>query len=865
MGKQSSPNPTHKPAGLPGETCGDAAHRPVAHRMRRCAVLGPLIFFASSLAASARAQTQATALPLMLPAATVFDAQGNLYFAETGNHVVRKVTPSGTISTVAGNGVQGFAGDNGPATAAELDSPAGLALDSAGDLFIADTHNQRIREVSAATGNVATIAGTGAPGFSGDARPAPAAHLELPPAAALDAAVNLYYSDTATNRVRRISALTGTISTVAGNGIEAFVGDGGPATAASIDSPNGLALDPAGDLYIADTHNGRVREVNAATGAISTVAGAGVVGGNIQAYGGDNGPATGAALALPRGLAMDSAGNLDFADSANQRIRRISPSGVISTVAGQGTEAFTGDNVAAIAASLDSPRSVAVSPAGLLTLADTGNQRVRQLDTQPAPGPDIHTIAGLGASTPGLLTLSGPAVVAYGSGTITAALTAAPPATGSVTLLDASGGTQAALGTASLNADSATFSTAALSTGAYSLVATYPGDLSHPAAQSSALALTVAPLALSATANPASALYGQPIPALSGTLAGVLARDSGKVAAVFSTAATASSPVGQYPIAATLAGSAAGNYSVSVAPAASLTIAQAPTQTSLSASTSDPGLGLPVTLTVQSSSTTSGVPTGTVALLDGGTSLAVVPLSAAGAASFTASSLALGAHSLNATYSGDTNFLPSSSATANVAVGPASDFTLTATGATTQAVPLGSEATYSFSVAMLGAALSSPIALAVQGVPVGSTSSINPSYIPPGGAITSFTLTVQTPPVALNHSARPLAPKPADFGTPLSLAILLLPALGLARRRAMKKRGGETPARSLGPPPLAALAAASCLLLATLATGCGNRISTASEFANAATYTLTVTATATGPAGSALQHSTTVTLQILQQ
>jgi len=840
MGKQSNSDPVRRSASLSCETYGRI--------VRRCASLVWLIFFATNLATIARAQTQATTLPLMIPSATVFDAAGNLYFVETGNHVVRKVTSAGVITTVAGNGVQGFSGDNGPATAAQLDSPAGLALDSSGDLFIADSHNHRIREVSSATGTIATIAGTGAPGFSGDGGPAIAATLDLPTALAFDSSGNLYLADSNNHRVRRIAATTGAITTVAGNGVEAFAGDGGLATVASIDSPNGLALDSSGNLYIADTHNGRVREVAASTGHISTVAGAGVVAGNVQSFGGDNGPATAAGLALPRGLTMDSAGNLYFADSANHRIRCISPTGTITTVAGQGTENFAGDGAPAVAANLDSPRSVAISPAGLLTLADSDNQRIRQLDALPAPGPDIHTLAGLGTTTQGVLALSGSSVVAYGSGSITATLATSSTATGSVTFLDSCNGTQTALGIASLNSDAATISTSTLAAGAHSIVATYPGDAGHSSAQSSALAISVSPLAIAAAPNPAFILYGQPIPALSGSLSGVLPQDTGKVAAVFTSSAVALSPVGSYPIAATLTGISAGDYAVAVTPATNLSIAQAPTQTSLSASTSSPGLGLPVTLTVQASSTTSGVPTGSIAFADGSTSLSVVPLSA-GAASFTTSSLALGAHNLTATYSGDANFLPSSSATANVAVGPASDFTLTATGTTAQSIPSGSSATYSFSVAMLGAAMSSPIALAVQGVPTGSTSSINPSYIPPGGAVTSFTVTIQTPLAALEHPSSPFITPPAISGMQASLALLLLPMIGLARRR-----------KALS----VFFAAASCILLATLATGCGNRISPDAESANSTTYTLTVTGTATGPAGAALQHTAIVTLQVIQ-
>ena len=457
-------------------------------------------------------------------------------------------------------------------------------------------------------------------------------------------------------------------------------------------------------------------------------------------------------------------------------------------------------------------------------------------------------------------------MVVYGSGSVTATLTTSSTATGSVTFLDTSGGTQSTLGAASLNSDAATISTYTLAAGAHSLVAIYPGDATHSAAQSSALAMTVTPLAVTIAPNPASILYGQAIPPLSGALTGVLAQDAGKVAAVFTSSATALSPVGSYPISAMLTGSAAGNYTVAGTAAttsANLSIVQAPTQTGLTASSSAPGLGLPVTLTVQATSTTSGVPTGSITLADGSAALCTVPLTSSAAATFTTSSLTIGAHNLRATYSGDTNFLPSSSATAELAVGAASDFTMTATGATSQSIPKGSSATYSFSVAMLGAAMASPIALAVQGVPTGSTSSINPSYIPPGGAVTSFTLTIQTPLAALDQRSRPFVPPSAISAMQASLAVLLLPTIGLSRRLLHKKRGGRILSRTCSSPIVLIFAAASCILLATLATGCGNRINSDNESIQSTTYTLTVTGTATGPTGNALVHSAVVTLQVL--
>jgi sugar lactone lactonase YvrE len=840
MGTQSTTTPIHERA------------RPLPAICQCIARYGAAIGLAVVFAGSTQAQTPA-AQPLLLPSAIVFDAQGNLYFADTGNHIIREYSVAGVLTTFAGSGVEGYSGDNGPATAAELDSPEGLALDAAENLYIADSHNHCIREV-AATGMITTVAGTGVAGFSGDEGQASAAQFDLPTALAFDSTGNLYVADTDNHRIRRIAVATSVITTVAGNGVEAFAGDNGPATAASIDSPNGLALDPAGNLYIADTHNGRVREVNAATRAISTIAGGGFTAGNVQAFGGDGGAATAAGLALPRGLTIDAAGNLYVADSANQRIRRISTSGTITTIAGQGTEAFAGDGAPAVAASLDTPRAVAVSPAGLLTLADTENQRIRQLDALPAPGPDIHTIPWSVGTTLETLSLSGPSLIPYGSGTLGVTLTSASPVTGSVTFQDTSGGAMITLGTAPLaangaGAEAASFSTAGLSAGAHSIVAIYAGDANHAAAQSSVFALTVTPLGIVATPDPASILYGQAIPVLTGVLTGVLPQDAGKVSAAFNTNAVSLSPVGLYPIAAALSGSAAGNYTVALTPA-SLTITQAPTLTAFSVSAGNPSLGLPVTITVHAASTTSGVPTGSVTLLDGTSLLSPIPL-AAGSAVFTTSALALGTHSLTAAYSGDTNFLPSTSGTQNIVVVAASDFSLTATGVTSQSVPAGNAATFSFSVATTGPALSSPIALAVLGVPVGATASISPSSLPPGGAVTSFTLTIQTPLARLNQPSLPIHPNLPGSGL---LALLVLPGIGFVRRFS------PGPRRRL---PTTFLVAALGILSALLATGCGDRINVASESVNATSYTLTVTGTATSPTGTALQHSVNVTLEVL--
>ncbi len=234
------------------------------------------------------------------------DSAGNLYIADDQNNRIRKVS-GGTITTVAGIGTMGFSGDGGPATSALLYIPHGVAADSAGNLYIADTGNLRVRKVSG--GTITTVAGNGTVSFSGDGGPATSASINIPYGVAVDSAGNLYIADTGNNRIRKVSG--GTITTVAGNGTASFSGDGGPATSASINEPWAVAVDSAGNLYIADYANNRIRKVSG--GTITTVAGNGVVG-----FSGDGGPATNALLGYPEGVAVDSAGNLYISDSGQQ-------------------------------------------------------------------------------------------------------------------------------------------------------------------------------------------------------------------------------------------------------------------------------------------------------------------------------------------------------------------------------------------------------------------------------------------------------------------------------------------------------------------------------------------------------------------
>ncbi len=319
----------------------------------------------------------ATSASINSPLRIAVDSAGNLYLAEGNDNRVRKVAPNGTITTVAGTGVAGFGGDGGAASAALLNAPGAVAVDAAGNLYIGDRNNNRVRKVTPG-GTITTVAGNGEAGNTGDGGLATSAALAVGEDIVLDSAGNLFVTiEGGANVVRKVTALTGIITTVAGNYTTGFSGDGGPATSAAMNLPRGLAIDAAGNLFIADQGNNRIRKV--AGGVITTVAGNGTPG-----FAGDGGPALGAELFSPTGIGLDAAGNLYIADQNNNRIRILLAGGTIATVAGNGTAGFSGDEGLALSAELNTPRDAKVL-AGSVYVADPGNNRIRLLAPLPPP------------------------------------------------------------------------------------------------------------------------------------------------------------------------------------------------------------------------------------------------------------------------------------------------------------------------------------------------------------------------------------------------------------------------------------------------------------------------------------------------
>jgi sugar lactone lactonase YvrE len=758
-------------------------------------------------------ETEASNTSLNFPGGLAYDTAGNLYIANTAENQILEVSTLGVISVIAGTGEQGFGGDEAAATLALLNRPMGIVIDSLENIYIADAGNQRIRQIDV-NGVIHTLAGTGVAGFSGDGGLATEAELSHPTAVAIDARSYLYIADTENHRIRAVAGTT--ITTVAGNGEQYYSGDGVLATDSGLDSPQGVAVDSSYNLYISDTNNQRVRMVTYATGLISTLAGDGVMGFT---------SATGGELANPHGLTVDSSGTVYFADTDNQRIRSIS-GGQMATVAGDGEQGGLDTSGVSTSVSLNGPLMVAVQ-SGNVSVSDTQNQLVRVVS-----GTEANTVAGdqsIGAES---LSVSGQVSFVYGSGALVATFSnGSNTISGPVTFTDGLSSSPVLLGTISPSANKATLNTSLLSVGTHRIVASYAGDASNGAISSGVYVLTMTPVQLTASANGVTLLYGQSIPALSGSLSSVLTQDAGNVSVVFATQATSTSVPQTYPITATLSGTAAGNYTVALGSnSGSVVIQKAPSKTSLSYQSSAASSGTSVTLTANVSSTTSGTPSGSVSFYDGTTLLnSSAAVLSQGSASFTYSTSASGTHSFIAVYGGDSNFTSSTSAS-----NTAGDFTQAVSGVSTQAVVPGEAVSYSFTLTPTAGIFTDAVSFSVSGLPAGATASFSPATIAAGSAATSVTMTVQTAKTTARNEQQSTARKYA----PLAFALLLLPLAG-ARRIRKQARSWMVLLFFVG------------ALAATLG-GCGGYYTQGAK-----SYTVTITATS-----GSLSHTSTVTLTV---
>jgi uncharacterized protein (TIGR03437 family) len=312
------------------------------------------------------------------------DGAGNLYFTDIDNHTIRRITPAGIVSLVAGKtGQSGFSGDGGPARDALLFGPVAVAVDAAGNVYINDGGNRRIRKITIATGVISTIAGNGLAGFAGDGGPAIEARLNTPQGIAVDKDGNVYIADAANNRIRRVATADGKISTIAGTGVAGNAGDDGPATSAQLNQPLDVTTDKDGNVIICDSSNNRIRKVTIADGKISALVGVG----GAPNFDGDGGAALSAKLYTPIGPVFDSGGNLYFSDRSNLRVRRVdAATGRIATIAGNGDLPeigadlnAVGDGLNALYASLSFPTGLAADAVGNIYIGDRDNRRIRKL------------------------------------------------------------------------------------------------------------------------------------------------------------------------------------------------------------------------------------------------------------------------------------------------------------------------------------------------------------------------------------------------------------------------------------------------------------------------------------------------------
>jgi sugar lactone lactonase YvrE len=745
-------------------------------------------------------RTPATTITgLKLPSGAATDAAGNIYISDTENSRILKVSPDGnTITTIAGSdGVSGSAGDGGPATSALINAPYAITVDGAGNIFFADTGNNAIREINVTTNNISTVAGTlsGTPGFAGDGSAATSASLASPQGLTFDASGNLYIADTGNNRIRKVDSFTGIITTIAGTGASGFL-DSATAVLGEFNQPTGIAVGVATDgsfsLYIADFVNNRIRKIDMTTGGLSTVAGNGTPG-----YTGDTKSALTATLNSPTSVATDAAGNLYIADFENSVIRKVNSStGNITTLAGTETASFGGDGFDANLSGLTKPYSVYLDGAGNVFLSDTYNLRVREvsatlagiqypdmkegkislpiaqsvendgnvpltftdltapatmnaaLDLDPAdpittncsvfvplptgsdcvlavefapltvsPVSGVLSITSDSGNSPIAVDLSGN-VLSVNPTSTTVASSLNPAGVGLAVTLTAliSNGNQGQItgtvqffdgttpiGNAPQNvnssSNSATLTTSFTTVGSHIITAVYSGDNlnaastpNHPLTQIIEQATT---LNVVSSANPdiefTPITFTATLTVTGGTTAptgGITFTDGSTP--LGSTAALNGSgvasfvvpplAVGTHNITASYAGD---GISFSSQFSFTQTITLAPTSTALSSSATTVQFSTPVTFTATVTGLPADTPTGSVQFKDGAIVLATVPVNALGLATYVNTTLLAGLHAIIAVYRGDSNYAGSTSAQAiSVTIQQTSTNTILATSAT---------------------------------------------------------------------------------------------------------------------------------------------------------------------------------------
>jgi large repetitive protein len=621
----------------------------------------------------------ATLANLDLPSGVTADGAGNLYIADSAHDRIRKVTAAGIISTIAGNGNPSYGGDNGPADLATLNTPSGITIDGAGNLYIADTGNNAVRKITAATGIITTVAGNGTAGYNGDNVLATAADLNAPSGVTVDNGGNLYIADTHNHRIRLVTLATGLISTVAGNGSidpatggGTFSGDGGPAVLAGLYYPDTVAFDTAGNMYIPDSGNNRIREVSVSTKNISTFAGTGAGG-----YNGDGIAASAAELYYPSGLAFDPAGNLYIADSANNRIRKVSSAdSTITTFAGNGNGLYYVGTGAATVAQIYSPIGLWFDQKGNLYIADYFDQRIREVQDNFL---EVRLTGSLSVGQtspvePAAIENDGNAALGFtafnpdANSAVSAASTTCPLASPYMAVNDDC--IVAVEFAPTVAGNPVTAFVSVLGDTPNSPMKIQIGGVAVPAAGSTTTTVT-------SSLNPST--LGQNVTftatvttgAGTGDLTGTVSFSDGTTvlaAAVplnagVATFTTSALTVGSHSITASYSGDSGHSSSTSTPPYVQVVNQVfSPTVTAVTSSLNPSTFGQGVTFTAEVSTVAgTGNLTGTISFSDGAKVLAAaVPLSA-GVATFATSTLAVGSHSITASYSGDSSHSSSTS------------------------------------------------------------------------------------------------------------------------------------------------------------------------------------------------------------